>query len=176
MYHLVVTCSVLSTFCLGCTTLDARGPADDEASRARSIAAIDAANEYAHEHWRGMLADGVHDSFAQYYHGDHLSRNLTLTLMKGGHYSITWTGCQGVYGSGVGTWKLNDERLLLLEPLEEHGTVAEFPLRKLHVRVLNGKPILIPDDQIIQFREQGATSLTCFRDVDDVWSEWSQEP
>lgn len=101
-----------------------------------------------------------------YYMGDRLGMNIDLTLLAGGGYSMNWSGCQGLYGAAVGRWGLEDNRLLL-EPSDQQGTLAEKPIRVLHIRLLadHSYPpniILIPDDGMATFLQEGIRSDTCF--------------
>src|SRR5438874_2362613 len=69
----------------------------------------------------------------QYYNGDGLGENLYLTLLSGGHYTLTWRGCMGWYGAAAGTWRVSGKQLEF-EPAEEHGSLAEHPIRRLNIR------------------------------------------
>jgi hypothetical protein len=53
-----------------------------------------------------------------YYRGDGLGENLNLTLLSGGHYVLTWSGCLGWYGAAAGTWRVSEKRLKL-QPAED---------------------------------------------------------
>ena len=106
----------------------------------------------------------------EYYMGDHLSMNLRLLLTAGGTYSVTWHGCEGLDGAAVGKWQLVDDRIVL-EPVDAQGSLKKYPLRILHIRMLDGTPeqpgfpafALVPSRDLPTFMKEGVRDFTCFR-------------
>lgn len=54
----------------------------------------------------------------QYYSGDGLGYNVTVTLNSDGTYISDWQGCLGTYGSASGTWHLSDDQLVFYADTE----------------------------------------------------------
>jgi hypothetical protein len=48
---------------------------------------------------------------ADYYSGDGLGYNLSLSLDNDASFKCTWTGCLGVYGTASGWWYREDDRV-----------------------------------------------------------------
>jgi hypothetical protein len=115
----------------------------------------------------------------EFYMGDHLMMNLKLTLLAGNGYSLTWHGCQGLYGASVGKWTVSEGRVIL-EPYDEQGSLAETSIRVLHVRQVPSYSFpdfaLIPQEHLAAFEKEGVQHHTCFRDADRVLSEWLHPP
>jgi hypothetical protein len=112
----------------------------------------------------------------EYYMGDHLGTNLHLLLLAGGGYSLQWTGCQGLYGAATGQWRLEGDHVVL-RPGDEQGRSAEYPLRKLHIRVMPGTRFppdvaLVPEAELSTFTTEGVRDWTCFRPSDIVLLDW----
>jgi hypothetical protein len=126
------------------------------------------------------LLTGDGREFQRFYMGDHLTANRELTLMVGGGYALQWSGCEGLYGSAVGGWRLEDGRVVL-EPIDERGICAERPLRALVVRLLpEGEWVnllwrdvaLVPEDGEAAFEVEGVRDDTCFRPWELVAEAW----
>jgi hypothetical protein len=103
------------------------------------------------------------ESVAEYYKGDGLGMNLCLSLMAGGHYTLTWNGCTGLYGMAVGQWRKEGSRLML-SPEEERDSLARLPIRSLEVHYLKSKVLFVADEDRERFEKDGPNRLNCFRD------------
>ena len=61
----------------------------------------------------------------EYYCGDGLGFNLSLTLNQSGRFECTWTGCLGVYGKAQGNWAVEGERVVF-QPETATGRLREY--------------------------------------------------
>jgi hypothetical protein len=105
-------------------------------------------------------------SKGEYYMGDHLGKNLTLTLLPTQSYFLTWHGCEGLYGAAIGKWRIQSDHLVL-EPIDQTGWLAEHSLTLLQIRLVNNTyPALIPEADMPNFLKDGVEDGTCFRPVD----------
>ena len=120
---------------------------------------VDKTDRYSDSQLSGWLTVG---DVQQYYRGDGLGENLYLTLLSGGHYTLTWKGCLGWYGAAAGTWRVS-EKQLELKPDEEHGMLSEHPIRLLHIRVIDNEIVLIQDQEMDWFKTHGVDRYGCFR-------------
>jgi hypothetical protein len=119
---------------------------------------LDTTDRYSDEDLRKWL---TFDNAREYYNGDGLGENLNLLLLAGGHYSLTWNGCLGLYGAAAGKWRV-ENRHLLLDPEEEKGSLAESPVRRLHMRVIGDRLILIEDRKLDWLQRYGVDEFGCF--------------
>jgi hypothetical protein len=118
---------------------------------------------------------------AEFFMGDHLSQNFTLTLVAGGGYSMTCRGCVGIYGAESGTWRLSGDRIELI-PNDRQGSFARAPVGPLRVRVWDQtytsfpSPLaLVPEKTMAAFQRDGVQDHTCFRPSQIVISEFLDE-
>src|SRR3954466_1875845 len=92
-----------------------RRAADAAAPRPTPASLTVAPSDSSGDQVAALLAPGPAGA-GEVYMGDHLGMNLTLTLLDGGGYSLTWHGCEGLYGAAVGRWRVAGARVLL-EPM-----------------------------------------------------------
>jgi hypothetical protein len=98
---------------------------------------------------------------AGYYFLTEVCRSHSLILLPKGHYSLTWHGCQGLYGTAVGTWRLAGCELFL-DPAEEEGMWKDRPVRHLDILLYEGIHILVWDADKEAFLRDGPGMRTCF--------------
>jgi hypothetical protein len=93
----------------------------------------------------------LNDLAGNYYFGDGLGVNCSLTLTSQGNFTFDWTGCLGSYDKNEGSLSLKDG-MVHLEPQKPNlrggfrGTPTEFfPVR------WDARVYLIPTNEIIDF-------------------------
>ena len=135
------------------------------AATPRTRTVVDTTDRCSDEELQQWLA---FDTFRRFYKGDGLSENLDLMLLAGGHYTLTLTGCLGLYGAAVGTWRV-ENRQLYLDPDEEMGTLAKLPIRKLNIRVFTSRDnrfddtiALVEDRNLEWLNKNGVDRYGCF--------------
>lgn len=99
----------------------------------------------------------------EYYRGDGLGYNISLSLHPSGTYEAIWTGCLGTYGTARGSWNVEGNRLQLA-PSEAEGMMKDH-LNSLDVLDSAGELILIPTDDNDFFLKYGPSSFSCFTKV-----------
>jgi hypothetical protein len=97
-----------------------------------------------------------------YYKGDGLGYNLTLTLESEGHYSCTWRGCLGVYGTATGTWAVATN-ILYLSPTTATSMLKKKPLPPLDILVFEGRYIFVDPSCRDFFLKYGPDRISCFQ-------------
>ena len=66
--------------------------------------------------------------YREWYTGDGLGVNITLSLQDDYIYRATWDGCLGRYGSASGTWSRTGD-IVDLAPDREDGMLEEFLIK-----------------------------------------------
>jgi hypothetical protein len=89
--------------------------------------------------------------------GDH------LTLKENGKYTITWTGCLGVYGEASGNWTLASDRVAFVS-LKETSQMKGH-LNALDVVKYKDGWILVPTEKHLRefYDKYGASEYSCFQ-------------
>jgi len=114
----------------------------------------------------------------EWYRGDGLGYNLTLTVGEDGRYRATWNGCVGEYGRAAGTWSQRNGHVSL-SPTEETEMMVNH-LRELTVVTYRGKLLLVPSGRDGNFFvEHGPSDYSCFHreaDLPHWWEDSRDEP
>src|SRR5262249_14885084 len=58
--------------------------------------------------------------------------NLDLVLKKDGRFQCQWFGCAGLYGSTVGTWSVNCDRITI-DVTKSNGIFTAHPLGNMSI-------------------------------------------
>ena len=92
-----------------------------------------------------------HPWAGQYYNGDGLGANITLTLAPKNGFTITWYGCLGLYDQNHGTvdWDGNTIKLSFKSAVEDGG-IGSYASEYKSIR-WGERLYLIPTDKVIQF-------------------------
>jgi hypothetical protein len=80
---------------------------------------------------------------ADYYSGDGLGCNITLSLREDGNFSAKWTGCLGEYGNASGRWGRSGDRVMFVNR-ESRGMLDNY-LRGATVVRGEDSPALVLD-------------------------------
>jgi hypothetical protein len=91
------------------------------------------------------------DVVGDFYFGDGLGENCSLTLTKQGAFTFTWSGCLGIYDKNKGSASVQDG-VVHIAPKNPNvqegfrGTATDFfPVR------WGGRMYLVPTNEIVQF-------------------------
>lgn len=93
---------------------------------------------------------GPHPWAGEYYRGDGLGENISMSLAPDAGVSVIWTGCLGLYGANQGSIVERDGVLALQYEAPNRKGSGGFPdtLRSVH---WGERRYLIPDDKRIDF-------------------------
>jgi len=102
-----------------------------------------------------------------WYRGDGLGYNVTLSLKAKGNFEAVWTGCVGEYGRAEGTWII-DQGAVALKPVTEAGTMVNY-LRRVDIVSYRGHVLLVPSGKDGDFFvEYGPSNYSCFGRDDNL--------
>ena len=98
----------------------------------------------------------------EYYRGDGLGMNITLSLKEDGKYSAEWHGCLGKYGEGAGTWSLKGKSIAFTPSVEKD--MLKGYLTKLDTAKFKGEWILVPTDKMSSdwYEREGPSRFSCY--------------
>ena len=92
-----------------------------------------------------------HPWAGQYYFGDGLGTNVTLTLAPENGFTITWFGCLGLYDQNHGTVAMNGNRIKFSFAFDvESGYTGNYASEYMPIR-WGERLYLIPPGEIVQF-------------------------
>jgi hypothetical protein len=95
---------------------------------------------------KGTLADWAGD----YYEGDGLGANVSLTLAPANGFVATWHGCLGLYDLNYGEVVWTDQKILLRFTYPNNPDGIGFPGELIPVR-WSARHYLIPANKMIEF-------------------------
>jgi hypothetical protein len=103
-----------------------------------------------------------------YYRGDGLGYNISLTLKENGKYTAEWHGCLGKYGEASGTWSLTDKRITFTPTKEEN--LMQGYLRSLDVLKFKGDWIFVPTEKGDResYDKSGVSRSSCFQKKEKI--------
>lgn len=106
----------------------------------------------------GVTADSL---LGDWYRGDGLGYNVTLSLKSKGRFDAVWMGCLGEYGNATGTWEI-ERGSVALKPTSETGQMVNH-LRRVDIVSYRGKILLVPSGKDGDFFvEHGPSDHSCF--------------
>jgi hypothetical protein len=100
-----------------------------------------------------LPAAAATDMAGDYYLGDGLGLNWSLSLDADHRFAFTWRGCLGLYGASAGEWRLDGDRLRLIASGEPEGMAKRAPLEYLVVR-WGPRTYLVKADDVVDFCNQ----------------------
>jgi hypothetical protein len=101
-----------------------------------------------------------------YYNGDGLGVNISLTLAPDGSYAATWHGCLGLYGEGSGNWRITG-KTLTLSPWMATDMIKKLP-KTLDVVERDGRVVFVEPDGRDFFKKYGISRGSCFQRTDQM--------